>query len=529
VTLRRTVRELAKHSAYGVSTWAWSTSFSLAGRVLRPVAREPDFRGGERVLVIAPHPDDETIGCAGTIALHAQRGDEVFVVAVTDGSASRADVPEQMTMASVRSSEFARAARVLGATGIELGIPESECTEERVFGRLAGVVDRIRPTIVYAPSVVDYHPHHIAVARALAGSISGAPVVRVYETLVPLTPLLANIVVDTSSVSGVVRGAARAYRSQAATVARAARLGAQRRRLWRHTGPIEVFWSLTAAAYRVTMGAPARPIYRGLRDRPFGDGLSWLVGLAHRRRLRTLAAEATAAGRTAGLISLIMPAYNEARTLPTIMARLDSIALPVPWELIVVDDGSTDETARVAAAHAPSSASAFRVERLPENRGKGAAVRRGLEIARGDVIGIQDADLEYAPDDIARLVQPILDGRADVVFGSRTRGRNRPYSISYKFGNLFLSALASILFGRFTSDLYTGYKFMRATALQHCALTADGFEIEAQLGAGLLRAPVTLIEIPISYVPRTRGQGKKIVFRDGLVGLKTLFQIRLGR
>ncbi|MEO6349354.1 MAG: glycosyltransferase family 2 protein [Candidatus Limnocylindrales bacterium] len=228
-------------------------------------------------------------------------------------------------------------------------------------------------------------------------------------------------------------------------------------------------------------------------------------------------------------LSLIMPVFNEADVLPETIERLAHLSLPVPWELIVIDDGSTDDSAAIIERSHIYAAERVVVERLTPNRGKGAAIRHGFAIATGDFLGVQDADLEYDPADIAELLPPLIEGRADAVFGSRERGRYKPYSFWYKVGNRILGLTAGVLFGRFVSDLYTGHKFFTREIYQRLKLTADGFDIEAELAAGLFMAKARIVEVPISYMARSREAGKKLRARDGLVGLVRLFRIRFGR
>jgi glycosyltransferase involved in cell wall biosynthesis len=228
-------------------------------------------------------------------------------------------------------------------------------------------------------------------------------------------------------------------------------------------------------------------------------------------------------------LSLIMPVFNEADVLPAALARLGALHLPIDWELIVVDDGSTDGGVDGIDAGAVPGADGVRVLRDQSNRGKGAALRRGFAAATGDILGVQDADLEYDPKDIARLLEPLLEGRADASFGSRTMGGYKPYSIWYGLGNRTLGLAAGVLFGRFVTDLYTGYKFVTRAAYERLRLTADGFDIEAELAGQLFRSRSRVVELPISYAARSREAGKKIEARDGLRGLARLVRVRFGR
>ena len=165
--------------------------------------------------------------------------------------------------------------------------------------------------------------------------------------------------------------------------------------------------------------------------------------------------------------------------------------------------------------------------RSHRNRGKGEAVRKGFSLAEGDVLGVQDADLEYDPRQIPTLMQPILEGTADVVFGTREFGTHTAYSYWHVVGNKLLSVAASALFNRYVTDVYTCYKFFTRDRYDQLHLTATGFEIEAELVGGLLRSGARVMEVPIEYRARSREEGKKIRARDGVVGLGRMIRIRL--
>jgi glycosyltransferase involved in cell wall biosynthesis len=227
------------------------------------------------------------------------------------------------------------------------------------------------------------------------------------------------------------------------------------------------------------------------------------------------------------VLSLVMPVHNEGATLRSVLERLGSVQMPVPYELIIVDDGSSDGAVDAVERAWVLNALAVRVVQARTNRGKGSALRKGFSLARGEILGVQDADLEYDPAQIPALIAPILEEEADVVFGSRQFGANASYSFWYTLGNRAISLAASMLFDRITTDAYTCCKFMRREAYEGLRLSADGFEIEAELTAGLLGNDWRYREVPISYTARSREEGKKIRAVDGAVALATLGRVRM--
>lgn len=226
-------------------------------------------------------------------------------------------------------------------------------------------------------------------------------------------------------------------------------------------------------------------------------------------------------------LSLVVPVYNERETIEATLKRLGAVDLPVPYEVIIVDDGSTDGCLDLVQRDWLPDAEQVLVTRSRENRGKGSALRRGFDLATGDILGVQDADTEYDPAEIPNLIAPILDGRADVVFGTREFGAHASYSFWYVVGNRALSIFTSALFDRYVTDVYTCYKFFTRDRYEQLTLTADGFEIEAELAAGFLHKGARVYEIPISYAARSREEGKKIRPSDGVKGLARLLRVRL--
>ncbi|HZQ04067.1 MAG TPA: glycosyltransferase family 2 protein, partial [Gaiellaceae bacterium] len=208
-------------------------------------------------------------------------------------------------------------------------------------------------------------------------------------------------------------------------------------------------------------------------------------------------------------VSFIVPAYNEAATIGEVLHRIDR--LPLQTQVIVVDDGSTDGTRRVAESHDGV------VVLHQENRGKGAAIRAAIPHLDGDISVIQDADLEYDPAEVPTLIEPILKGHADVVFGSRLSGGRpqRVYLFWHLVGNRFLSLLTNVLYNTTLSDMETGYKAMRSEIIRSLDLRENRFGIEPEITAKVCKRRLRIYELPISYYGRSYDEGKKITWRDG--------------
>ncbi len=226
-----------------------------------------------------------------------------------------------------------------------------------------------------------------------------------------------------------------------------------------------------------------------------------------------------------GLLTIIVPAYNEAATVCAVIERLLTVDLPLPREILVVNDGSTDETAQALASF--GGRPAVTVVSAGRNRGKGAAIRLGLSRARGTIVAIQDADLELDPTQLASLVRPILAGETAVVYGSRFLHGAAGVPWLTRIANRVLTGITNLLFGSSLTDMETCYKVMRREVALSLGLTADRFDIEPQITARLLVAGHRIVEVPVRFEPRSRSQGKKIGWRDGVRAVRVLLEHRI--
>jgi glycosyltransferase involved in cell wall biosynthesis len=224
-------------------------------------------------------------------------------------------------------------------------------------------------------------------------------------------------------------------------------------------------------------------------------------------------------------VSFIVPAYNEADTIGEVLKRLDDLGLEK--QLVVVDDGSTDGTSALVDRWAEGRSDAVVVHQA--NRGKGAAIRAAIPHVDGEIVVIQDADMEYDPADVPALVEPIEAGVADVVFGSRLTGGKpqRAYLFWHLVGNRFLSLLTGILYNTTLSDMETGYKVFRAEVLKSLDLREDSFAIEPEITAQICLRKLRVYELPIAYYGRTYAEGKKITWRDGFKAIWVLVRVRI--
>jgi glycosyltransferase involved in cell wall biosynthesis len=226
-------------------------------------------------------------------------------------------------------------------------------------------------------------------------------------------------------------------------------------------------------------------------------------------------------------LSVIVPVFNERNTVVEVLRRMRIVDLPdgIEREIIVVDDGSSDGTRDVLRQLGDST---VRVMVHDGNRGKGAAVRTGLAVATGDYILIQDADLEYDPEDWPKLVAPVLRGRARVVYGSRFTGERRNMLFFHWVGNRMLSLVTNVLYNTTLSDMETCYKLVDRELLLDLGLRCSRFDIEPEITSKILKRKIRIYEVPISYTGREFDEGKKITWRDGFAALWTLIKFRFG-
>ena len=227
-------------------------------------------------------------------------------------------------------------------------------------------------------------------------------------------------------------------------------------------------------------------------------------------------------------LSIVIPAYNEERFIGTLLERIravDLAPLGVTQEIVVVDDCSRDRTSQIVAGFPD-----VRLHRQAVNGGKGKAVRQGIAMATGELLIIQDADLEYDPSDYLPMLRALIDGKGDVVYGSRYlgRGRHPQQSLAAYLGGRSLSVAGLLATGRFLTDTVTAYKLFRRADLASLDLETSGFELDHEITARMIARGKTIVEVPIHYAPRSREEGKKIGARDWFIALRTFYRFRNG-
>jgi len=224
------------------------------------------------------------------------------------------------------------------------------------------------------------------------------------------------------------------------------------------------------------------------------------------------------------VLSIIIPVYNEEATVEEVLQRVFSVKLD-GWkkQVIVVDDGSTDKTREILTSWQKKA----RVVSQPINQGKGSAVMEGMKHATGEVVLLQDADLEYNPTDYPKLLEPFADTRVTVVYGSRFLGPHLSTMYLYALGNKFVTWVTNIFFNTNITDMETGYKVFRRTVMDGISIRARRFDFEPEFTAKILKSGHQIYEIPISYFGRKFSEGKKLTWRDGVVALWTLIKYRI--
>ncbi|HVA03424.1 MAG TPA: glycosyltransferase family 2 protein [Acidimicrobiales bacterium] len=235
---------------------------------------------------------------------------------------------------------------------------------------------------------------------------------------------------------------------------------------------------------------------------------------------------AAAAEQRYRTLSVIVPVFNERNTIAEILRRIRAVDLPMHLEVVVVDDGSTDGTGKVLSALEDST---VRIVTHSTNQGKGAAVRTGVKTARGQLVLIQDGDLEYDPDDWPKLLEPVMKGKAQVVYGSRFTGAGRAMRPTQWLGNRLLTITANVLYRSTLSDMETGYKLFDRAVLDAITIESDGFDFEPEITAKVLRRGYRIYEVPVSYTGRDPSEGTKFDWRDGVRAFTALVRYRFIR
>lgn len=225
-------------------------------------------------------------------------------------------------------------------------------------------------------------------------------------------------------------------------------------------------------------------------------------------------------------LSIIVPVYNEEATLKKIIEKVQRVNLPIDKEIIIIDDSSTDNTPEIISELKKKYKNISSI-RHEINKGKGGALKTGFKHLTGDIVVIQDGDLEYNPEDFKKLIKPILDGKADVVYGSRLLGKVTGFNIpSHYYGNKLLSLITQLLYHKRITDMETCYKIMKKEVVKILKLKSNRFDIEPEITAKIIKNKFRIIELPITYNCRTFEEGKKITWKDGIIAIYTLFKYK---
>ena len=229
-------------------------------------------------------------------------------------------------------------------------------------------------------------------------------------------------------------------------------------------------------------------------------------------------------------ISIIIPIYNEEKTILEVLKKISRINLGINKEIIIINDGSTDNSKLIIKQFLQKTknhAGLIYKFKSKINQGKGSAIREGLSLCTGDIITIQDADLEYNPEDIKKLIKPILKGSEKVIYGSRFLKKHKPLYKIYFMGNKLLTLITSVLYRSKITDMETCYKVFSSDVIMNIKLNSKGFDFEPEITSKILKRRIKIKEIPISYIPRKTEDGKKINWKDGIKAIIALFYYKI--
>jgi len=229
-------------------------------------------------------------------------------------------------------------------------------------------------------------------------------------------------------------------------------------------------------------------------------------------------------------LSIIVPIYNEEKTILNVLDRLENVKFGLKKEIVIIDDGSKDNSKQLVEEYIKNKGKKLTLKFLSkENGGKGSAIKEGIKLSTGDIITIQDADMEYNPEDYAELIKPILEGKESVVYGSRFLKDHEPLYRIYYVGNKFLTFLTKLLYRAKITDMETCYKVFRKDVIKNLDIKSNHFNMEPEITARILKKRINIKELPISYNPRSIKEGKKINWKDGIQAIYTLFYWRFAK